>query len=89
VKPPHPPADGLDHPVYRGTAYPAMTGAYFFADFCSGRIWARPAGDSTQSARVVLDTNHSISSFGESEAGSLYITDLASGELFRLAGYYR
>jgi glucose/arabinose dehydrogenase len=75
--------------VYRGTAYPAMTGAYFFADFCSGRIWARPAGASTQSARTVLDTNHSISSFGESEAGSLYITDLASGELFRLAGYYR
>jgi glucose/arabinose dehydrogenase len=76
--------------VYRGTAYPAMVGAYIYGDFCSGRIWAVTAGGaSSQTARLLLDTSHSISSFGESEPGFLYMTDLASGELFRLAGYYR
>jgi glucose/arabinose dehydrogenase len=76
--------------VYRGSAYAAMAGAYLYADFCSGRIWAVVAGGaSTQTARLLLDTGHSISSFGESEPGYLYITDLASGEIFRLAGYYR
>ena len=26
--------------VYRGARYPAFKGAYFFADFCSGELWA-------------------------------------------------
>ncbi|TMD26806.1 MAG: PQQ-dependent sugar dehydrogenase, partial [Chloroflexi bacterium] len=76
--------------VYRGGQYPAMVGAYIFGDYCSGRIWAVVAGGaSTQAPRQLLDTSHSISSFGESEGHSLLMTDLASGEVLKLGGTYR
>jgi len=76
--------------VYRGAEFPAMAGAYIFGDYCSGRIWAVVAGGaSTQTPRLLLDSGHSISSFGESEGHSLLMTDLASGEIFKLKGAYR
>lgn len=61
--------------VYRGAAYPALQGSYLFGDFCSGRIWTldRPDGDTwrlTEQPRQPLQ----ISSFGEDEAGELYVT---------------
>ena len=70
--------------VYRGDEFPDMGGLYFFGDFCSGRIWSLVAeAPSPQEPVELLDTNHSISSFGESEDGELYMTDL-SGTLYRL-----
>jgi hypothetical protein len=70
--------------VYRGDDFPVMAGLYFFGDFCSGRIWSVVAdGPSPQEPNVVLDTNSSISSFGESEDGELYLTDLG-GTLYRV-----
>jgi glucose/arabinose dehydrogenase len=73
--------------VYRGTAYPAMTGAYLFGDYCSGRIWALNAvGASTQPAVQLLSSGLMISSFGESENGTLYLTDLAGGGVYQVVG---
>jgi glucose/arabinose dehydrogenase len=73
--------------VYRGTRFTAMTGAYLFGDFCSGRIWAlRANGASSQTPSQLADTSFAISSFGEAEDGTLYLTDLASGGVFRIAG---
>ncbi len=71
---------------YRGSAYPNVAGVYFFADFCSGRIWSldrQPSGDWRQTQ--ILDTDIQISSFGEDEAGEQYLTGLGSGTLYRLA----
>jgi glucose/arabinose dehydrogenase len=71
--------------VYRGTDYPEMAGVYFFGDYCSGIIWTLASdGESPQTPVQVLDTDHSISSFGESEDGELYMTDLTSGSLLQL-----
>jgi hypothetical protein len=62
-----------------------MQGVYFFADYCSGRIWSLDAGgDGNQAEALLRDTSYSISSFGEDERGYLYITSLGSGEVFRL-----
>ncbi|HZA41395.1 MAG TPA: PQQ-dependent sugar dehydrogenase [Actinomycetota bacterium] len=70
--------------VYRGDDFPDMAGLYFFGDFCSGRIWSVQAdGPPSQEPVEMLDTNHSISSFGESEDGEMFMTDL-SGTLYRL-----
>ncbi len=70
--------------VYRGTRFPRLVGAYFFADYCSGRMWAIDAGaDSVPNPTVVAETGRSISSFGEDEAGELYATDLG-GQLLRI-----
>ena len=73
--------------VYRGSASPVMAGGYFFADYCSGEIWAISAGASSPASRVLVhNTSYLISSFGEDEAGELYITDLAGGKVYRLKG---
>lgn len=71
--------------VYRGRAYPNLRGAYLFGDYCSGNVWAIPsnARGATDPAPL-LDTDFSISSFGEDEAGELYLVDAASGTIFRV-----
>jgi glucose/arabinose dehydrogenase len=73
--------------AYRGPAYRAMVGAYLFGDDCSGRIWAvTAAGASSQTPRLLLDTDLAIGSFGEGEDGTIYVTDLAGGRIYRLVG---
>ena len=66
--------------VYRGT-HRDLQGLYVFGDFCSGRIWTMGNGGSTITVRK--DTSLNISSFGESESGELYVTDL-NGSLYRV-----
>ena len=70
--------------VYRGATYPRMRGVYFYGDFCSGRIWGltRDAGGWT-SAGAARRPARSISSFGEDEAGELYLADYAGAVLPR------
>ncbi|MBX2999070.1 MAG: PQQ-dependent sugar dehydrogenase [Caldilineaceae bacterium] len=70
--------------VYRGRAFPQLDGVYFFADFCSGNMWAlwRTAGG-VQTA-LVLPKAMSITAFGVDEAGELYVTDFGGG-VYRLA----
>jgi glucose/arabinose dehydrogenase len=71
--------------VYRGAALPDLVGVYLFADFCSGTIWAtqRDSGDAWQT-RVLMNSGKPISSFGEDEAGELYIVNYG-GSILRLA----
>jgi glucose/arabinose dehydrogenase len=65
--------------VYRGQSYPRMQGVYFYGDYCSGRIWGlRQDGSAWQSA-LLTDTSHRISSFGEDEAGNVYLVDYGGG----------
>jgi glucose/arabinose dehydrogenase len=73
--------------VYRGTAQPALTGGYFFGDYCSGTIWAiDPGSDALREPTVVREGSASLSSFGEDEAGELYATDIGGGKLLRVTG---
>src|SRR5918992_2913152 len=63
--------------VYRGDAQPELTAGYFFGDFCSGKVWALDSTvDGFKRPTELLDTDHAISSFGESEEGELFLTDL-------------
>jgi glucose/arabinose dehydrogenase len=66
--------------VYRG-AHRDLQGLYVYGDFCSGRLWTMAANGTGETVR--RDTNLSISSFGESEAGELFLTDLG-GTLYRV-----
>jgi glucose/arabinose dehydrogenase len=71
--------------VYRGTRWPALWGAYLFADYCSGTIWGLDAErPGSGPPAVLLETGHSISSFGEDETGELYVTDHAGGQVLRV-----
>jgi glucose/arabinose dehydrogenase len=70
--------------VYRGEAHPELRGVYLFADFASGRIWALRQAEGAWERAEVLDTDKNISSFGEDEAGELYLTSMYEGAVFRV-----
>jgi glucose/arabinose dehydrogenase len=75
-------------PVYRGRRLPELDGAYLYADYVSGKIWALRYDDAK--GRVVAnqpirDRALPIMSFGEDAEGDVYLmTYAASGQ-----GVYR
>lgn len=66
--------------AYRGSAGTFPPGTYLYADFCTGEIFAWNGSSSS----VLLDTTMNISSFGEDEAGELYVVGLG-GVVARLS----
>ena len=75
--------------VYRGSEFSILTGIYLFGDYCSGRIWGlAPAGDGWRVAELAQESIQ-ISSFGEDEAGELYVLNLGGGELLKIVAESR
>lgn len=71
---------------YRGTQFPQAHGHYFYGDFCSGLIWAGSQnGQGDWASTELIDTDFNISSFGEDEAGELYLAD-HGGAIYRVVG---
>lgn len=66
--------------VYRGAKRTLPSGTYVYADFCSGEIFTFVGGGGQS---VLLDTGMNISSFGEDEAGEIYVVGLG-GTIHRL-----
>jgi glucose/arabinose dehydrogenase len=71
--------------VYRGQLFPAMTGIYFYSDFCSGRIWGLSFDGTNWQNTEYLDSTLSVSSFGEDVNGEVYVVDF-NGGVYRLEG---
>lgn len=71
--------------VYRGEAIPSLQAVYLYSDYCTGTIWMayRDNALNWQTNAVLLEAGAQVSSFGEDEAGELYIIDY-SGRLFKL-----
>ncbi len=65
--------------VYRGSRGALASGTYVFGDFCTGEIFTLTGA----SVALLLDTTLNISSFGEDEAGELYVVGLG-GTVHRL-----
>ena len=66
--------------VYRGKSIPALRGAYLFGDYCSGELFGLRNLDGLAKKGLIapevrLRTGLRISSFGEDEAGELYVVD--------------
>ncbi|MGA9773696.1 MAG: PQQ-dependent sugar dehydrogenase [Blastocatellia bacterium] len=55
--------------VYRGARGAVPTGSYIYADYCTGEIWQLLSGTNS----LLLDTALNIPSFGEDEAGEVYV----------------
>lgn len=73
---------------YRGSENPGLAGVYFYGDFCTGRIWGateNTAGEWTTT--LLLDTDLSVTAFGEDENGELYLAHFSSddGTIFRIS----
>lgn len=72
--------------VYHGVNIPALRGAYVFGDFISGRIWTLTqdaAGTWTRTQYLSVGGN-STASFGQDQAGELYVNNLSTGTVSRI-----
>ncbi len=71
--------------VYRGQDERDMRGVYFSGDFCSGRIWGLLYDGIDSQYAPLLETPYEISTFGEDEAGNVYVADRDGGTVYRLS----
>lgn len=71
---------------YRGTLQPAFAGGFFYADRCSGRIWAlrELTGGGWQVQQVLQAGSLSISAVGSDHLGEPVIVDQAGGAIYWL-----
>jgi glucose/arabinose dehydrogenase len=70
--------------VYRGRDFARLSGIYFYADYCSGRIWGLRRGVPGWETLELLKPGFGFTSFGEDDAGEVYAVDGNSGTLHRL-----
>lgn len=69
--------------VYRGPTIGGLQGWYAFADYRSGEVWfTLPDGQGNWNSQLWNDVGLVISSFGEDEAGELYLVHL-NGSVYR------
>ena len=71
--------------VYRGNDFPGLQGKYFYADYCTGQIWAleRMEEGSIINTEIFDGPSRSYTTFGEDNNGELYIARL-NGEVSRV-----
>jgi uncharacterized repeat protein (TIGR01451 family) len=72
---------------YRGTQVAGLAGYYVYGDYCSGEIFAanNPGGNwSFGTSAPLLDNAFNITTFGEDEAGELYVA--GSPNVYRIVG---
>lgn len=74
--------------VYRGSAVPAVKGLYVFGDLSTGKIWTLQETSPNMFTRtLVTTTGKTISSFGQDQAGELYLVDYGGGNVFRIVAH--
>jgi glucose/arabinose dehydrogenase len=65
--------------VYRGSAIPALRGAYVYGDYCSGKVWAIAVDGTKVAQQVQLGEVADLVSFGQDAEGELYALSLDGG----------
>lgn len=77
--------------VYRGSAIPALRGSYFYGDYGSGNVWAFDYADGSISNqreitfdRSLKGAGNGLASFGQDNAGELYIVLRDAGEVLKI-----
>jgi glucose/arabinose dehydrogenase len=70
--------------VYRGKAFPALDGNYFYGDYCNGQIFYARKVKSAWQSTLGKATTMQISTFGEDSAHELYVADYVRGTLFQI-----
>ena len=73
--------------VYRGASIPSLQGQYLFADYATGKVWAA-SWDGIRVTGILPVTNSiapSVCSFGEDEAGEVYLLSYSTGCVYKVA----
>ncbi len=68
---------------YRGSRFPRMVGTYFYADLCTGQIFAATLSAGVWTSTLLYTSATNVTTFGEDEAGELYLVHLG-GTIHRL-----
>ena len=58
--------------VYRGSM-PEWNGIYLYGDYCTGYIWGLLKSDSGWQSQLLFQSGTRITSFGQDEAGEVYL----------------
>jgi glucose/arabinose dehydrogenase len=69
---------------YRGQLYPQLDGIYFYSDLCSGTIWGAIQDGTRWVSQDLLDSGLTVTTFGEDEAGEVYVADYSGGVLYQI-----
>ena len=72
--------------VYRGQAAQSLRGTYLHGDYCSGRVWGVERTGEAWTSRLLASSGFGITTFGEDEAGELYIANANTGSVYRIEG---
>ena len=72
--------------VYRGRLSPGLRGMYLYGDYCSGRIWGLERQGGIWNNRQLLASGFGITTFGEDEAGEIYVANAGNGTIHRIEG---
>lgn len=70
--------------VYRGTQLPALDGKYFYGDYCGGQLYYAELVSGKWKTMPAAETNHSITTFGEDNTGSLYLASYKTGTVYNI-----
>lgn len=71
--------------VYRGSSLSPHYGSYFFADYCSDRIWTlHKVSGNWVKEDIGQFIGSNFSTFGEDVNGQLYIAGVGSGKIYRI-----
>lgn len=69
--------------VYRSSTIPALRGAYFYADYCTGEIFYIFPGQTPVKTSASSITQ--ISAMGQDGRGNVYFVGIATGDLYEIA----
>ena len=72
--------------LYGGRSSPGLRGIYLYGDYCSGRIWGVERQGTAWVNRLLLASGFAISTFGEDEAGEIYVANAATGAVHHIEG---
>ncbi len=70
--------------VYRGLSYAVLQGIYFYGDYCTGRILGLRKTAAGWETHEFLHAGFTLSTFGEDEAGEVYLVDYGGGVLYQV-----
>jgi glucose/arabinose dehydrogenase len=73
--------------VFRNLPAHSLAGNFFYADYCSGRIWSASHAGPTWTSTQRFSTGLNITTFGQSETGRLYFLAPSNQTLQWLAPY--
>ncbi len=70
--------------VYRGSDFPAIRGAFVFADFCNGTVSALQKTEAGYEPQRILKLRGQLTSFAQDAAGELYVVIINADEIYRV-----